>query len=140
MITHRLLDEVPVTHFLHEPAISVPADISIESFVKDYVYATHADFYPVVEGDRLVGGLAARQLRRVPKSRWRNLSVAEVMTPLSPDTVVSPAADVAQALTAMRRTGRSHVMVAEGAKLRGVVAFSELQRYLSFKLEIEQSG
>lgn len=140
VITHRLLDEVPVTHFLHEPAVSVPADISIESFVQDYVYATHADFYPVVEGDRLVGGLAARQLRRVPKSRWRNLSVADVMTPLSPDTVVSPAADVAQALTAMRRTGRSHVMVAEGAKLRGVVAFSELQRYLSFKLEIEQSG
>ena len=79
-------------------------------------------------------------LRRVPKSRWRSLSVAEVMTPLSPDTVVSPKADVAQALTAMRRTGRSHVMVAEDAKLRGVVAFSELQRYLSFKLEIEQSG
>ncbi|WP_119165877.1 site-2 protease family protein [Algihabitans albus] len=140
MITHRLLDEVPVTRFLHEPAVSVPADLSIEDFVQDYVYVTHADFYPVVEGRRLVGSLAARQLRRVPKGRWRNLSVADVMTPLSRDTVVGPSADVAQALTAMRRTGRDHVMVAEGAELRGVVALSELQRYLSFKLEIEQSG
>jgi Zn-dependent protease len=140
VVTHRLLDEVPVTNFLHEQAIPVPADISLDTFVHDYVYATHADFYPVVSGERLRGGIAPRQLRNVPKRRWRALTVGEVMTPLGDETVLPPSADVAQALTKMRRTGSDHVMVAQRDRLHGVVAMRELQRYLSFKLEVEQSG
>ncbi len=140
VITHRLLDEVPVTRFLHEPAVPVPADTSLDDFVHAYVYDTHADFYPVVEGERLVGGLNAKALSRVPKRRWRELSVGDVMTPLAKQPVLPPSADVGAALTAMRKSGAEHVMVAEGERLHGVVAMSELQRYLSFKLEVEQSG
>jgi Zn-dependent protease len=140
VITHRLLDEVPVSRFLHEAAVPVPPDISIDDFVHDYVYATHADFYPVVEDGQLLGGIAPRQLRRVPKRRWRELAVGDLMTPLSEETVLPPNADMARAMTLMRKTGSDHVMVAEDGRLHGVVAMSELRRYLSFKLEVEQSG
>jgi Zn-dependent protease len=140
VITHRLLDEVPVTRFLHEPATPVQASVPLDDFVHDYVYETHADFYPVFEGERLAGGVSARSLRRVPKRRWAELSVRDVMIPLSKQSAIPPSADVARALTAMRRSGADHVMVADDERLHGVVAMSELQRYLSFKLEVEQAG
>lgn len=139
VITHRLLDEVPVTRFLHAPAVSVPASISLDDFVHRYVYDTHADFYPVFKGDRLAGGISARALRRVPRGRWPSLTVGDVMTPLSRQPALPPDADVSRALTAMRKSGTDHVMVADENRLYGVVAMSELQRYLSFKLEVEQS-
>jgi CBS domain-containing protein len=88
---------------------------------------------------KLLGCVTAKQIKDIPKEEWNQRTVGEVAKDCSTDNSISPQADAIKALSTMKRTGNSRLMVVENSHLVGVVALKDMLNYLSLKVELEES-
>lgn len=127
-----------VAEFIRPDPVTVFPSISLRSLVDDYVYRYHFRMFPVVDVDgRLEGCVRVRDLQRVPKERWGELTVRDVMTPSSDQNTIAPDAEVLVALQRMQKGSISSVVVVEDGRPVGVVTLRDLLDFLSLKLDLE---
>ncbi len=137
MITRRLFEGEPVRRFMTHEAVAVPPGIPLRNFLEDYVYEYHYDLFPVVQEGRLVGCIASRQLKTVPREDWERLSVGDLMAPCTEENTVDPGMDAVEAMALMRRTGASRLIVAVGDCLVGIVVLKDMLELFSLKMDLE---
>lgn len=135
--TRRALEGEPLSRFINRHPVTAPPDISVEEFVNDYVYKHHYKFFPVVDQARLVGCVSTRELKEIPRDEWPRRQVGELARHCSAENTISPDADAVEALSIMRRTGASRLMVTQGDRLIGVVALKDMLELLALKMELE---
>ena len=130
---------VPVRRIMTADPITVPAGISIQALIDDYVYRHHHKMLPVVEDGRLIGCVSINDIKQVPREEWPATIVAKVMQPCSADTAIAPDADAMEVLSAMSRTQNSRFLVMESERLVGVLTLKDMLNFLSLKLDLEES-
>jgi Zn-dependent protease len=128
---------VPVRRVMTETAVSVPPSLSLADLVHDYFYQHYHKTFPVVDAGRIVGIVSVRNVKPVPRERWGEARVADVMAPLSAENSIRPDANALDALQLMTRTGNSRLVVVAGNALVGIVSLKDLMNYLFLKLELE---
>jgi Zn-dependent protease/predicted transcriptional regulator len=139
LLTRRALEGEPVRRFMKTDAITVPPSISLEQVVEDYVYKYHFKMFPVVEDhDRLLGCITTKQIKEIPRADWGRRTVGDVASQCTPENTIEPQADAMKALSTMKQTGASRLMVVEGGHLVGILALKDLLELLSLKVELEQ--
>jgi Zn-dependent protease/predicted transcriptional regulator len=130
---------VPVRRIMTADPITVPPGISVAQLIDDYVYRHHHKMYPVVEGGRLVGCISISDVKQLPREQWAATTVAKIMQPCSAATAITPDADAMEVLTTMTRTRNSRYLVLEGDRLVGVLSLKDMLKFLSVKLDLEES-
>jgi Zn-dependent protease/CBS domain-containing protein len=139
LLTRRALEGEPVRRFMKTDAVTVPPSISLEQLVEDYIYKYHFKMFPVVEDhDRLIGCVTTRQIKEIPRAEWGRRTVGDVASQCTPENTIEPHADAMKALSIMKQTGASRLMVVEGGRLVGIIALKDLLELLSLKVELEQ--
>ena len=93
--------------------------------------------FPGVEDGRLLGCIGIAEIRQLPKARWALAQVFDVMSPASPENTVEVDTDAVRALSIMRRSGNSRLMVVENGRLVGLVTLKDLLRLIAFKMDLE---
>jgi len=93
--------------------------------------------YPVTEDARLIGCVHSKQVAGIPRDRWTELTVRDILTPCSVENTVAVDADALSALSIMNRTGATRLLVLDGDRLAGVVTLKDLLKLLSLKLDLE---
>ena len=130
----------PISRFMNPNPIIVPADISLQDLVRDYVYAHHFHMFPVARGSEILGCISTKEIKGVPKEEWGRHSVQEVLAPCSEDNMVTPNTDAVDVLSILQRTGSSRLLVMDQERLAGVVSLKDLLKFLSLKLDLEGDG
>jgi Zn-dependent protease len=138
LMTRQAFEGEPVSRFMTLDPVSVPPELSVERLIEDYVYGYHHDLFPVVEDGRLVGSVSVRQIKEIPRSKWAMVEVSDILVPCAPDNTIGPRVDAVKALSIMRRSGNSRLMVAEGGRLLGIVALKDLLAFLGLKMDLER--
>jgi len=128
-----------VSRFMVSEPVTVPRAIAVREFVENYVYRYHHKFYPVVDGEQLAGCVTTKAIKDLPSQEWERYTVGELAHGCSSENTVSPGTDVMDALSLMRRTGNSRLMVVEDSRLLGVVSLKDLLEFLNLKLDLEGS-
>jgi CBS-domain-containing membrane protein len=109
--------------------VTVPAGITVDELVREYVPRFLCSAFPVVDADRAPVGLVTLSgLQSVPAAARASLRVDEVLTPLADVAVARPseaAIDLIGRLAAA--TGR-HALVLDGGVLVGIVTARDLDR------------
>lgn len=139
LLFRKTLEGEPVRRFMNPQPITVPSSLDLRSWVEDYVYHHHRKAFPVVTDGVLEGLIETRDLARIPRGEWAKHTVDEVMRKDLQGLTISPETDSVEALTRMRRSGSSRLIVTEGNRLVGIVSLKDLLRFLSLKLELEGS-
>lgn len=116
--------------------VTVPRSISLEEFIRDYVYRYHFQAYPVLSFGRLTGCVFLKQVSSIPREEWSRHTVGSVAVPCSADITIGPDEDVNKALEVMNRTGNSRLMVVDGEELVGIIALKDMLALLSLKMEL----
>jgi len=138
LITRSALEGEPLKRFMKSDPVAVSPALPVDRLVEDYVYKLHFKMFPVVESDnRLAGCVTTKQIKEVPRENWAETNVADIATGCSDENTISSRADAIEALTAMRRTGNSRLMVVEGNRLVGVIALKDMIEWLSLKIDLE---
>ncbi|MFW5881627.1 MAG: site-2 protease family protein [Roseicyclus sp.] len=122
-----------------EAHVAHPA-ASLRDLAERVMLTRGVSFVPVVEAGRLLGHVDTEALRAVPREEWDARVVADILVPLSAETALAPTASAETALAAMMAGGRRKYLVAEGARLAGVLSLSDLLAQVRVLQELEQPG
>ena len=138
LITRRALEGEKVRRFMNSNPVTVEPTTTVDELVEDYVYKYHFKMFPVVNGERIVGCVTTKQVKEVPREKWSHTTVSELALKCTPDTTVKPDDDAMKALSLMRRTGGSRLVVVEDDQLAGVVALKVMMQFLSLKVDLDE--
>jgi len=128
----------PVRRFMRSNPVTVPPSISIEQWVRDYVYRHHFKMYPVLEGSRLLGCISVDSLDSLRAEQRASTTVRDLMEARSADNTVNADMDTMALLSSILRTdGRSRFMVVDADRLVGIISLKDLLELISLKLQIE---
>ncbi len=132
-VLRQTIERQPVRPIVVSDAVMVPASMTIQQLIDDHIQRYHVGLFPVVDHGRVVGCITAQQAEACARDErsWRTL--AEVMSPCSPDNSIASDAGAAQALSAMRRSGLQHLMVVDDGHLIGTVSGHDLLKLLHNK-------
>ena len=137
VLLREALQGAPVRRFMRTSPVVVPSGISVQALVEDYVYRHHQPIFPVGDDGRLTGCVTVERVKQVPRSEWRDRSVAEIAVACSPAVTIHPDADALEALTQMRRGNGARLLVIEGERLVGILTMHDLLGFLGMKLDLE---
>jgi Zn-dependent protease/predicted transcriptional regulator len=138
MLIRRSLEGERVRRFMEPDPITVSPSISVEDLVEDYIYKHHFKMYPVVKDGRLIGCVTLGQVKTIPKEERKDHNVGELAEDCSEKNTIGPDEDAMKALTTMRKTNSSRLMVVEGNKLVGVITLKDMMGLLSLKIDLEE--
>lgn len=136
-LMRRVLQNLSVRQLMNDNPVTVPSSLSIDQLVDDFFYKQHFKMFPVVDGSRLVGCILLRDVKNVPREKWHEFTVSDVMEECSEQNTVAPDIDAAQALTRMIQSNASRFLVAEYGRLLGIISQSDIMRFLAVKLDLE---
>jgi CBS domain-containing protein len=140
LLLRRTLEGEPVSRFMHPDPVTVPRAISVLELVQGYIYRYHFKMFPVVDdAGRLLGCVTSRHVRSLPREDWDRQTVGALAERCSPENTVQANTDAMEALSRMSRTGASRLMVVEGDRLLGILSLKDLLRFLSLKMELEET-
>jgi len=129
-----------VARFMRPEVVSVPARITVEELVEDYIYTLHHKLFPVTDGGQLVGCVTLRDVKGTPREDWRRVTVADILSPCTEDNAIAADTEAIKALTKMSQHGNSRLMVVAGNQLVGVVALNDLAEFIRLKVELDDAG
>jgi len=138
MLIRRSLEGEKVRRFMKSDLVTVSPSISVEDLVEDYIYKHHFKMYPVVENDQLLGCVTLSQVKTIPKEGRKDRKVRELAEACSEKNTIGPDEDAMKALTTMRKTNSSRLMVVEGNRLVGVITLKDMMGLLSLKIDLEE--
>ncbi|MFA5321804.1 MAG: site-2 protease family protein [Smithella sp.] len=120
--------------------VTVPRSISLEEFIRDYVYKYHFQAYPVLAFGRLTGCVFLKQIASIPREEWAQQTVGAIALPCSEEITIGPEEDANKALELMNRTGNSRLLVVNGDELEGILSLKDMLALLSLKIEFNDLG
>jgi Zn-dependent protease/predicted transcriptional regulator len=129
---------IPVRRVMTADPITVPPQISVRQLIDDYLYRYDHKMFPVVDDGRLIGCVSMNDIKAVPRERWADTTVANIIQPCSAATAIAPGLDVVEVLSIMNRTGNSRFLVMEDNRLVGALTLKDVLRFLSVRLDLEQ--
>ena len=137
LIMKQTLKGDPVRKHMSPDPVTVSPDVPVNELVEDYFYKYHFKMFPVVDNGQLRGCVHSKQLKEIGREKWAGMKVADLAGQCSEENTVSPDTDVMDALSHMRRSGNSRMLVVdEGGRLAGVVALKDLMSYLSLRMDL----
>lgn len=140
IIVRDAMSDVLASQLMHADFVSISPDMTIAELVDNYVIRRHEHAYPVLEGNRLVGIICLHDIRKVPRPRWTDTTVRQVMTPGPQLQVVAPRDDGNTVLARMAAKDVHQVPVVDGERLIGMVTRSDLVRFLQWQTEVGMYG
>ncbi|TNE56515.1 MAG: site-2 protease family protein [Alphaproteobacteria bacterium] len=128
----------PVSRFMVRDLITISSDMSLQTFIDNYLYRHFHDVYPVVDDGRVQGLVIAKEVKAIPRENWETTPIRNILHPLSSENSVRPDTDSMQALALMTRTGRNRLLVVEGDQLMGLVTMKDLMRLFEMKIDLSR--
>jgi Zn-dependent protease/CBS domain-containing protein len=132
------LEGVKVRELMSREIISVSPSLRINQLAEDF-YLTHTHItYPVVEGERVVGMITLKQVKGLPRDKWTEKTVREVMMPIREEIILDPDGESVEALQKMIRTGEGRLPVVKDGKAVGIITRRDILNLLEIKTDLAE--
>ena len=131
MVVSNLFDKIQVSDFMNADVVSVEPFISVRKLVDDYFLKYKYTFFPVINGEIILGIVNAGSVKSVPKDELSHTSVSTILVPLSDTLIVSPKETVSAAMKKTLSNGVGRVLVIEDNRLLGLISKTDILKYLA---------
>lgn len=137
LLIKEMLSDKPVRRFMNEDPVTVTPDISIDTFLENYVKRYRFSQYPVVEDSRLVGCISVQDIEKLPGEERAERHISDVLGSCAPANTVSPDTDAIKLVTEMSHPDANTLyMVVENEHLVGVISLKDLREIIAMKLKM----
>ncbi|MHB9028554.1 MAG: site-2 protease family protein [Candidatus Latescibacterota bacterium] len=131
-ISHSM-ENMKVKNVMIEDLVSVPPDITVDRLITDYLFHTTLREFPVRRDEELLGMVSLDQLARVEKETRSQITVGDIMTPISDNIRISPEEMLSEALQKMNTGNVNRLLVMNDGRLVGIITKSGVLRLLELK-------
>ncbi|OGC34285.1 hypothetical protein A2311_01130 [candidate division WOR-1 bacterium RIFOXYB2_FULL_48_7] len=132
----NILSGIKIGNIMTTNLITVPADLPLNKLLDEYFFRFRFTTFPVVENDQLLGLTSFHAIKEIPREKWPELSVKEIMLPISEDFTASKELDVSQAMLKMANNGLGRLLVIDNNRLIGLVSQRDVMRLFELKTEL----
>jgi Zn-dependent protease/predicted transcriptional regulator len=130
----RYLNGVKVRGVMTSSVVTVSENLALSSLVDDFFFKYRFTSFPVLSDEGDVKGLITiHAVKDVPRQLWESTKVVEAMVPLKRDLVVSPYADIFDALIQMAGNSVGRLLVTQDGKLIGIISQRDIMRLFEVK-------
>lgn len=136
LILRQALGGVTVGQVMTKDVDSVPAEMTLDEVVQDYVMGRNHPAFPVVADDQVLGLLCLNEIRGVPREQWGQVTAREAASPLTKENSISPSTDAWDAVVRMSQENCGRLVVTEDRALRGIVSRTDIMRLMRTRLEL----
>lgn len=124
---------VTVGEMMNSNPVTVPANISLQKLVDDFLLPHGWRSAFVMQIDQLVGLITLSDIRHTPREQWGQTLVGHVMTPLERLHVVSPQQNLKEVMPLMVAHNVNQLAVIEEGRLVGVLSREDIMRSLQIR-------
>ncbi len=139
-IISQVLAGTTVEEIMSKDVVTVDSHISLEKLVRDYFLSRRFAGYPVLREGAVAGLVTMDRVKDVPKTRWKELTVEDVMKPLVELVTVEPETAASDAMFKMSTREVGRILVMEGDELKGIVSRRDLTHLIKARVEFEERG
>ena len=139
VVVEDMLEGVPITRLMRDPAPAVPPDLPISTLVYDHIMQGDERAFPVVEADRLLGMVFIENLRTLDRSSWDKTTVRDVMVPQNELETVTPREDAMDAFQKLTHQEMRQIPVVQNGKLIGMLRRRDILRWLQLRSDMMAS-
>jgi Zn-dependent protease len=128
-----MLKGVTVAEVMNPKPATVPANISLQHLVEASCLPGALRYALVMQADQLVGLMTLSEVRQIPRERWAQVPVSQVMIPLSRLHVVSPQQSLNDVLPFMASRDVNQLPVLDKGVLVGILSRDAIIQYLEVR-------
>ncbi|MFO7586945.1 MAG: site-2 protease family protein [Gemmatimonadota bacterium] len=137
-VLRRLLDDVPARDVMRRDPDALPPGITLQEAVDEHFMRRRHHAFPIVDEDgRPVGLLTMNQVKAIPRARWTDLHVRDVMTPAA-EISVGPDESVVRVMELLGEVDARRALVVRGDRLVGLVTAADLTAWIRREEELEE--
>jgi Zn-dependent protease len=136
LVFRQALSGLPVSSVMTDQVQSVPADITLDRVVNEYVMMHNHPAFPVMDDGELLGLLCLADIRAVPRDQWSQIVARQIVPPLSQANTIAPSADAWEALLRMTVENCGRLLVVENGFLRGIISRTDIMRLMRRRMEL----
>ena len=123
-----------VGDYMRTNPITVHPSLSLDKFMTEYYYRYHESIYPVVQYSSVQGVVTKQNIRKIPRTMWKNYNVREIADSLSADNATTKDTDIVEILKKLTDRSDHNLLVVNGEELEGVLTLEDLLPYFSLKV------
>jgi len=126
VLMESVLKGVTVGDIMKPDVVTVPEDISIQSLIDDYFFRYHYDCFPVTFQGRLKGLVGLDDLRNLPRQRWAETTVSQVMRKDLENLVAHASDDASEVLKRMIQGKCGKIPIVDGENVVGIITRKDI--------------
>ena len=124
------LREVRVKDLMISHMGTVPAELTIQQFVDDYLLR-HRDLgFLVLEGGLVQGIVCLDDVKKIPRERWKHTTIRHIMITQNQLEKVSPGDDAGVAFAKLTANNMHQIPVVQGNRVTGMLRRNDILNYL----------
>ena len=136
LLVKDALREVKVEDLMITNFDTVHPGLSIQKLVDDYILHHKDRGFLVVEGGLVQGIVCLHDVKKVPRERWSNTTISEIMIPKNQLEKVSPGDDASVALSKLSAKNIHQIPVVQENRVRGILRRNDILNYLQFHADL----
>ena len=121
LVVEDLLSGVRVGEVMERDAMSIPPQLTLDTFAEQVLDMGSGAAVPVVRDDDVVGVISGSQLRRLRRQAWPTTRAEQLMLGGAELTLLAPDDGLWSAIQRIRRTGAEGLPVVDASGLLGVL-------------------
>lgn len=134
----EILSSIKVKDIMVKDIVTIASNITIEAAVNEYFLKYGYGGFPVVDNGKFLGILTLKEIKNVPKERWKDVSISDVFTPHDKRWEVSEDVDAINALELMISEDKGRLVVTKEGNVIGLITRSGIVRYVQIMGEIRR--
>lgn len=127
---------IRVAEIMRAEPVEVRESLRLDELANDFFYRYRFNSFPVVEGQRLTGLIHINQVKDVPRERWSQTTVGEVMTPREKIATVGPEEEAFAALRQMNQSGHQKIPVVQNERLVGIITARDIMELFRVRTDL----
>ena len=125
-----------VSDAMSRDCVSIPADLSLQDFVDEYLLRTGQRCFAVQENGFLIGLITPHEVSLVERQRWPTTRVRDAMRSMEKLHTLSPETALFTALEQMAREDVNQMPVVSNGTLLGVLSRANLLQFIRNRTEL----
>ncbi len=132
------LSRVKVKDIMVKDIVTISPNITIDAAIDEYFLKYGYGGFPVVDKGRFLGLLTLKEIKNIPKERWKDVRISGVFIPHDKKWEVSENEDAMKSLELMISEDKGRLVVTEKGNIIGLITRNGIAKYVQIMGEINK--
>ncbi len=126
----QTLDGIKVRNIMVRDIVTMPSNLTVDAAVNEYFLRYGYGGFPVVDDEKFLGFVTLKEIKDVPRERWKDIKISEIFVPHNKKWEVAEEDDIMKALELMIMEDKGRLVVTGKENVIGLITRNGIARYV----------